>query len=158
MNTINITKQNAIKAWHTANADMKKVLEDLFGAEVITAKEIPEHINTWEDILWITGASANDYQLRPGETDDELAYRQAKLIAFAYNGNKVTSLSQTRYYPWGELKNNDQHPSGFALSCLGYVYWFTNSTVGVRLCFSNPDHPEDAFKKFKSIYERLQIF
>jgi hypothetical protein len=158
METINISPQNVIKAYNQAeNADVKQVLENLFGADAVKPKDMRERINDWDDILIITGALAQDFHLRRGETDDELAYRQAKQIAFAYNGNKVASLEEYRYYPWANLVKDSSKPSGFALSCDGCVDWDTDSRVGVRLCFSKSDHAKDAFKKFTPIYERLQI-
>jgi hypothetical protein len=158
MSTINITKQSAIKAWSEADNIGKKLLENLLGEDAVKPKDMRERINTWEDVLSITGASSVEYLPRHLETDDEFAYRQAKLIAFAYNGNKVASLDEYRYYPWANLVKDSSKPSGFALSYDGCVIWTSYSFVGVRLCFSNSDHAKDAFKKFTPIYERLQIF
>lgn len=157
MQTVNITTANAIKAWNSATESEKKLIENLVGEDVVKPKDIRERINTWEDVLALSGESAFNYLPRHLETDDELAYRQAKLIAFVYNGNKVASLNQNRYYPWANLVKPKDAGSGFALSYDDYGRWNANSTVGVLLCFSNSDHPEDAFKKFRSIYERLQI-
>lgn len=160
MQTVTIKKQNAFKAYQAADAAGKKMLETLLGAESVKPTDIRELINNWSDILRLTGADPDDYFLRPGETDDELANRQSKLIAKAYNqGEELDPANpkQPKYYPWHEVVKDDSKPSGFGLSYDGFAYWNSFSTVGVRHCFVRADDAIDAGKKFIEIYERQKI-
>lgn len=152
---IKLTDANAREIYPTAPAEIKRMLEDSFPTGFFSMN-ITDRIQGWADILSITGANAEDYQLRPGETDDELAYREGKLISLAYNG-KILSLEQDRHFPYHLIIKDPSKPSGFALSYYYYVYWYTNSSVGVRLCFDSPDKAIDAGNKFIPIYERLKI-
>ena len=143
-----------------ADANIQKMLESSFGGKEFFNQKITDRIQTWNDILFITGENANDYKLRPGETDDELAYRQAKLIALAYNEGKLLdagNTNQNKYFSWHRIVKDASKPSGFGLSCDDYVNWLTYSNVGVRLCFFDPNNSVDAGKKFNEIYERLKI-
>lgn len=156
MEALSINKENAIKAYYAANESEKKLLENLFGKEQFVVTDICERIKGWEDILNISGVSPSKFQLRPDETDDELAYRQAKLIATVYNQGTVLdpmNPSQRKYFAWHKIDPN----SGFGLSFRGCDSWNSYTVVGVRLCFAKIEHAGDAGKKFIEIYSRLKI-
>lgn len=157
---LQITKENALKAYNAGCPDVKAVLENLFPAGTFKPKNIRDEINDWNDILRLSGANADDYKFRPGETDDELAYRQGKLIATVYNQGTFldpANTNQYKYYPWHKITKDSSKPSGFGLSCHFCAYWHSGSGVGVRLCFANEYDAIDAGKKFIEIYERLKI-
>ncbi len=153
---LQIQRVQAISAYNKANQQEKTLLENLFGKERLLSSDISELINGWEDILLLSGRDAKEFELRPGETDDELAYREAKLVALVYNGGKIPeamNTKQNKYFPWHQIDKN----SGFGLAYDDYDGWDSISGVGVRLCFLESKHAVDAGKKFLSIYSRLKI-
>jgi hypothetical protein len=160
METLQITKENALKAYNSGCPDVKKVLENLFDPKTFVQQKIADRVSGWNDIIVISKADPKDYTLRPGESDDELAYRQAKLIAFVYNEGSILDAGNTnqyKYYPWHKIEKDSSKPSGFGLSCGGCGLWDSGSRVGVRLCFKKESDAIDAGKKFIDIYERLKI-
>lgn len=157
MDTIQITKENAIKAYNGGCNDVKNALTNLFGAALFVQEKITDKIKGFADILSISGIDSKTFDLRPGETQDELAHRKIKLIAQVYNEGTVLDAGNTgqyKYYPWFEIVKDASKPSGFGLSCHDYVYWSTDTDVGSRLCFKSGALAADAGKKFLDIYEQ----
>lgn len=66
-----------------------------------------------------------------------------------------TNLDQTKYQPVFEVNATDEKKSGVGLSYRGYAYWFTASSVGVRLCFEDRDTAKFFGETFKNLYEDL---
>lgn len=67
---------------------------------------------------------------------------QLSIIAEALNEKKLpdyTDWNEVKYFPWFEVKADKKRPSGFGLSCDDFGFWYTNSYVGVRLCFKERD-------------------
>ncbi len=88
---------------------------------------------------------------KPGDTPDEIAYKQIKLIAEVYNeGTVLDSMDtkQIKYYPWHEIDKG----SGVGLSFDIFAFWYSYSTVGVRLCFENYDLAEYFGKQFIDLH------
>ena len=155
MEQLEVLKKNAIAAYKATDKEGKKLLSNLFGGKVFSEK-IADRVNGWQDILDISGRNAKEYELREGETGDELAYRQAKLIAEVYNqGDKLDAMdtNQYKYYPWHKITPG----SGFGLSYHDFADWGTGSDVGVRLCFVRSEDAVDAGQKFIEIYSRLKV-
>jgi hypothetical protein len=155
MDTLQIKKENAVSAFKAADQSGKKLLTNLFGKKVLSEK-ITDWIGTFSDIIELAGEAPENYNLRPGETDDELAYRQAKLVADVLNEGTILDpfdTNQYKYFPYAKIDKS----SGFGLSCNGYDSWHTNTTVGVRLCLKSADLAEFAFKTFPDIYSRFLI-
>jgi hypothetical protein len=160
MQVLEIDLATAKKLYPNADTSFKNMLEESFTKAALVPPVITNLVNGWDDILKISGKDAKEFELREGETDDELAYRQAKLIASVYNGDTVLDASDTdqyKYYPWHKIVRDSSKPSGFGLSYNVCVNWHSASNVGVRLCFANENHAIDAGKKFIEIYERLKI-
>ena len=147
MSEIKVDKQQALKAYGSASAATKKVLEGLFGKENLK-HSITERIKTFED-------ACKELKLDPktaiSKTDtlDEVAYKKLKIIARALNQGwkpDYTNGNQGKYYPWFEYKKG----SGFS-----FFFVFCNDTdsrVGSRLCFETEQLAEYAGKQFQSIY------
>ena len=158
MQTIKLSEANARSMYPTASKEIKQLLEDSFGKEFFTAK-IRDLVNGFDDILRLSGKTMNDIA-KPGDTDDEIAYKQIKLIAEVYNNGRTLDAGNTnqwKYYPWHEVVKDASKPSGFGLAYYGYGVWFSYSNVSVRLCFVDKDDAIDAGKKFIDIYEKLKI-
>jgi hypothetical protein len=155
METLQIEKINAIKAFNNADEKGKALLVNLFGEKNLS-QTISDRVNGWDDIIAIAGVISEDYELRIGETADELAYRQWKLITLVYNEGEVLDAKnkyQYKYYVWAIIDPN----SGVGLSLNGVFNWNTNTHVGVRLCFKREADARDAFNKFSHIYAAMQI-
>jgi hypothetical protein len=154
--TIEITQENALKALSLASKEMQPVLKALFGGDV-KPKPITERVKTFEDIESIAGVKLSK---RSDETDDEFAYRQAKLIAKVYNEETVLNpadRSQYKYFPWFKITDDKLHPSGVGLSCDVCDDWSAAADFGVRLCFKSAQLAIDAGQKFAHIYCKLLI-
>src|ERR1035437_7417544 len=103
MEKLKITLEKAIEAYKNADTNGKKLLEDLFGKEKFSTKSIIERVQSIEDIYLISGKRLVK---RNEDTDDEFAYRQAKLIAEVYNEGTVLDpmdTNQNKYYPWHKI-------------------------------------------------------
>lgn len=160
---LKINSEDAIIAYKNADASGKALLIDLFGRhnEIFGPQKITDRIQGWNDILEITGAHAEAYQLRPGEEIDELAYRQAKLISTAYNEGKeirLTDTTQKKYFAWYYIVKDSSHSSGFGLSFGGVGYVGSDTVVASRLCFVDEVCAKDAAIKFgNTVYANLLI-
>ncbi len=151
MTTLKLDEQTARRLYPTASAEFKELLEKNFGKPFFSMK-ISDMVNSFDDILRLSGKTMADLQ-KSGDEDDEVAYKQAKLIALVYNGGELLPGSDTnvyKYFPWHKV-------SGSGLSFDGYDDWYSYSAVGVRLCFKNSADAIDAGKKFIDIYTRLKI-
>lgn len=158
MQTLKIDEGKAFNLYPAASPEFKQMLEDIFGKEFFTRK-ITDRVKTFEDILSISGRTMQSL-ISPGDTEDEVAYKQAKLIAEVYREGVVLNAGDTKqykYYPWHEVVKNIDKPSGFGLSFDDFDLWHSVSIVGVRLCFDTSEKAIDAGKKFIDIYEKLKI-
>lgn len=154
MQTIQLSEANARKMWGTASSEIKQLLTDSFGEDFFKQK-ITERVKNFFNVLDIAGKTMEDIA-KPGDTPDEVAYKQAKLIAEVYNEGTVIDpmdTNQIKYYPWHKIN----HSSGFGLSCSDCDLWSTHTAVGSRLCFKSSDLAIDAGNKFIEIYATLKI-
>ncbi|MGE9312846.1 hypothetical protein ACLOAU_14455 [Niabella sp. CJ426] len=154
MKTLQLPEANARKMWVAASPEIKNLLTDSFGADFFN-QSITDRVKDFNDILDISGKSMADIS-RPGDTPDEVAYKQAKLIAEVYNEGTVLDpmdTTQYKYYPWHKIDKS----SGFGLSYADYDGWLTRTRVGSRLCFKSSSLAIDAGKKFIEIYAALKI-
>ena len=146
--TLQITKDNAIKAWNNGCGDVKKVLENLFGSESFKPKSIMDQVKTFEDACRILNLDPVTV-LGVGLSPDELAYRKLKVIARALNQDWTpdwTNANQYKYYPWFDLS------SGSGLRYFGCDVRRSGSSVGSRLCFKSRELAEYAGTQFIDIY------
>lgn len=118
--------------------------------------KITDRIKTFEDACDILGLDplksipysepAND---REKATN---AYAKLDIIAEALNEGWKPDWSdsdQDKYNPYFT------HRSGFGLSCCGYDYWHSGTTVGSRLCYSSRELAKYAGTQFEEIYREL---
>ena len=130
--TIEIKKTNVIAAFKSATAEGKALLTKLFGKNSLYEK-ITDRIQTFADVEELSGEKVIR---NSGETDDEFAYRQIKLIAKVLNEGWIpdwTNQNLYKYVPYFK------HKSGFGLSCYDAHGWNTYSFVGSRLCFKSAE-------------------
>ena len=148
METLQITKENALKAYHNGCADVKNVLSNLFGKETFVPLNIMDRVKTADDAFKIKGITIGSI-VNDNDTPDEIAYKILKVIVQVLNEGWVPDWkndNQYKYYPWFDMS------SGSGLSCGGYGDRASASTVGSRLCFKSAELAEYAGKQFLKEY------
>ncbi|WP_119792075.1 hypothetical protein [Flavobacterium anhuiense] len=136
METLQISKMDAIKAHDEATSKGKLLLENLLG-KAIFLKSIKERIKSFDDVLLELNIVRSDFDLsNHGLESDEVAYRKAKLVAKVFNEGWIpdwTNSSEYKYFPWFKMGS----PSGVGFSYYCYVSRVTSSDVGSRLAFKS---------------------
>lgn len=94
-------------------------------------------------------------------TDDELAYRELKLVVKALNQSDgkpwepdYSNWDERKYYPWPDVDTSDGNKAGSGFSDGGYYYDYADTFVGSRLCFKSRELCQYAFNQFNDIYKR----
>lgn len=157
METLSITKENALTAYKEANEKGKTLLVNLFGKETFAKARFSSYkdIKTFEDAMEYLGAEdallkeyAAVHALVPA---DVKAYYKLRIIAKAINGGVVMNDSDknvVRYYPFF---NATESNSGFSYGL--YYGWSSITYVPSRLCFLDSDRSIYAGKQFTDIYK-----
>lgn len=129
-NNLKVKKENALIAYEAADEKGKKLLADLFPGQIVPIG-IHERIKngeviSFEDILADQGITDQKFANSiVYDTDDEAAYKRAKLISLAINKTPLTD-SETWYTPYFTRSG-----SGFSFSYTGR--WNTDSDVGAHI-------------------------
>ncbi|MPL54934.1 hypothetical protein SDC9_00400 [bioreactor metagenome] len=152
--TLEITRQAAIKAHDEASTKGKTLLENLFGKRVFQ-KDIKERIKTFDDVIRELGDDPEEFKnaISIMEEPDEIAYVKLKLIAKALNEGWTPDWSNgewDKWYPW--FKMDDSSFAG-RFSFGGAVNQLSHSLVGSRLCFKSKDLATYAGTQFLDIYK-----
>jgi hypothetical protein len=154
METLKIKKDDALKAFEQGSRKEKDFLNNLFGEKTFQ-RNVMERIKTMEDVLLDNEFDHDSFLNKycPGLTDDEIAYKQIKLITKSLNEGwepDWTNSSEGKYYPWFDLSEGS---SGFR--CYDFGRWGTLSDVGSRLCFKSKELAEYAGKQFTDVYNKF---
>ena len=117
--------------------------------------DILDIINTFDDVLeWHGFAKKTFYSNCHGLEDDEIAYRELKLITKCLNefrnGEKLDPNGR-----WYTPYFNRNAGSGFA--SVDYDDWLSDACVGERLSYKEARLAIGAGKKFPEIYKRFMI-
>lgn len=91
--------------------------------------------------------------------DEKAMTAHAKLVIIARAANRLanggkewkpdwTNYNQWKYYPWFDLSGGS---SGFRFNV--FVYWYSNSYVGSRLCFISSEVATYIGKQFIKLYK-----
>ena len=152
--TLEITRQAAIKAHDEASTKGKTLLENLFGKRVFQ-KDIKERIKTFDDVIRELGDDPEEFKNAISIMDepDEIAYVKLKLIAKALNEGWTPDWSNgewDKWYPWFKM---DDFSSAGRFSFDGAGYRISASSVGSRLCFKSKDLATYAGTQFLDIYK-----
>lgn len=152
--TLEITRQAAIKAHDEASTKGKTLLENLFGKRVFQ-KDIKERIKTFDDVIRELGDDPEEFKnaISIMEEPDEIAYVKLKLIAKALNEGWTPDWSNgewDKWYPWFNM--NDSSSAG-RFSFNDAVNLISASDVGSRLCFKSKDLATYAGTQFLDIYK-----
>lgn len=152
METLTISKENALKAFNDAGEKDKQFLSDLFGKKVF-AKNIMEKIQTLQDALDYTGETLESFNKRTQyDADHEKAYKELCIISLALNEGKRMDYSNTKvykYYPYFYAAG-----SGSGFSCGDYDCDGVDSHVGSRLCVDTSEKAAYMGKQFIKTFDR----
>ena len=152
--TLEITRQAAIKAHDEASTKGKTLLENLFGKRVFQ-KDIKERIKTFDDVIRELGDEPEEFKnaISIMEEPDEIAYAKLKLIAKALNEGWTPDWSNgewDKWYPWFDM---DDSSSAGRFSFDGAGDQRSGSGVGSRLCFKSEELADYAGTQFLDIYK-----
>ena len=152
--TLEITRQAAIKAHDEASSKGKTLLENLFGKRVFQ-KDIKERIKTFDDVIRELGDDPEEFKnaISIMEEPDEIAYVKLKLIAKALNEGWTPDWSNgewDKWYPWFKM---DDSSSAGRFSFYVAVDLSSDSSVGSLLCFKSKDLATYAGTQFLDIYK-----
>ena len=157
--TLEITRQAAIKAHDEASTKGKTLLENLFGKRVFQ-KDIKERIKTFDDVIREPGDDPEEFKnaISIMEEPDEIAYVKLKLIAKALNEGWTPDWSNGEWDKWYPWFNMDDSSSAGRFSFDGAAYQRSNSSVGSRLCFKSRELSNYAGNQFEDIYRKVFIY
>lgn len=154
METLQIEKGNAVKAYNSATKLQKQLLENMFGAETFKVKKtgpITERVKTFEDACNEAGIDLAGFSLScAGLEKDEVAYRKLKIIRNVLNeGWKPNwdNSNEYKYFPYFDMRS----ASGFSRSSCDR--WSSAADAGSRLCFKSRDLAIYAGQQFLDIYK-----
>ena len=151
--TLEITKEAAIKAHDEASSKGKTLLENLFGKRVFQ-KDIKQRVTCLDDALRELGKDKLDFEAScVGLSEDEVAYKMLKVIAAALNEGWTPDWSNgewDKWYPWFKM---DASSSAGRFSFVVSVNRNSVSAVGSRLCFKSKDLATYAGTQFLDIYK-----
>ena len=145
-----LTKEKA-KKLHPSMPDwFKEELEEAFGKESFRKLNWKD-IKTFEDACKALDIDP-DAVCCDVDTSDEVAYKMLKVIVLAINNGwkpDWSNTNQRKWYPWFNLS------SGFGFDASDYVYDYSITYVGSRLCFESEEKSDYAGKQFLEIYRQF---
>ena len=151
--TLEVTKQNAIKAYKEADSKGKELLENLYGKEVFNQK-ITDRVKIFEDaceVLGIGTSIPNVDNLRKKDRASVIAQYKLLVIIEALNEGWTPNWdnnNEYKYYPYFDIRNNTPVFDY-------YNGWFTNSRTSSRLCLKTSALAEYCGKQFIDLYKDL---
>lgn len=153
MKTIEITVDNAVKAYELGTEKQKEFLKNLLGEDVFV-KDIRDRIKNMDDVYRLNGTTEEEFNKKwDGFASHEIGNAKEILIAAAYNEGKLPDFSNPNQKKC-TLVFSMGSPSGGGFSYLDYGHWGTASRIGSRLVFLSYDNDMDAAKKFLPEYKQ----
>jgi hypothetical protein len=158
METLPVSKKNAVKAFREADQKGKALLKNLFGESPFN-ESITDRVKTFKDACEELGIipdqmhKIHDIALVE-DAKSIIAYAKLCIITRALNeGWKPdwSNSNETKFYPWFEFK------SGVGFSFDDYGDRFSDTVVGSRLCFKSRELAEYAAKQFNDLYNEFFI-
>jgi len=153
METLQIKKEDALKAHLNAKPNGKKLLENLFGEKVFI-KKVTDRIRTIDDVLEDNNITHKEidkmFENAPGHLKHQYI---AELLCKSLNEGWVPDWNndnQYKYYPWFKMGSS-------AFRCDGYDYWNSSSDVGSRLCFKSSELARFAGEQFTDLYKKFML-
>jgi hypothetical protein len=153
METIQIDKLKALKAYNESDPDGKKLLELLLGDQLVL--NITDRVKSFEEACKVLGIKPEDVlhsahsEYLKKDIDSVNAYMQLIVITRALNEGwepDWNNEDEYKYYPWFYFNK-----PGFRLDSVGCNYFSSN--VGSRLCFRSEELAQYAAKQFLDLYK-----
>jgi hypothetical protein len=151
METLQIKKEDAIKAFDSATKNQKELLINLFGKKTFL-KSVQERIKTMDDVYSELGVTSDEYSNIPFYVK---AFIKVCQIAESLNEGWQPDWSNSneyKYYPWF---SNFVSGSGFA--CDDYGCNDSDTSIGSRLCFKTEELAQYAGKQFEKEYNEYLL-
>ena len=159
--TLEITRQAAIKAHDEASTKGKTLLENLFGKRVFQ-KDITERVKSIEDAIRELGN--NDVEVIQlnrmksiGLQNHIIGNQELIVIAKALNEGWQPDWqndNEYKYFPWFDMDNSS---SAGRFSFHGADVQLSHSYVGSRLCFKSEELADYAGTQFLELYRELFV-
>lgn len=153
---IQISKDNALKAYQQADESGKKLLVGLFGGDTFNFS-VTDRVKTFKDACKELSINPDDYLqvqlitgMDPADTRSIQAYAKLTIVIRALNEGWIPDWNNDdkyKYYPWFEMD-----ASGSGLVFDNYGDWDTGAGAGSRLCFKSSDLAKYAGETFKDLY------
>lgn len=151
--TLEIKKDDALKAHENATSKGKELLENLLGKKTFLKKPM-DRIKTIEDILEDNGLTSEEVDKMFEKAPEHLKYQFiAELLCKSLNEGWVPDWENNKwdkYFPWFVMGS-----SGFRY--YDYGRWYTDSRVGSRLCFKSRELAKYAGQQFEDLYKKFMI-
>ena len=155
METIEITKSNAKKAYNEATGEAKKAILNLVGSKNLDLK-LTDRLNSFEDCCKELGIDPDEVVpfKNPCNKDQISINAYAKLIVII-NAHREgwepdwENSNQEKSLPWFEYKTTH---SGFCFSYADCHRWGKDTIVAARLYLPTSELAISVGKKFESIY------
>ena len=125
METLNVTKENAIKAFQSADRKGRKLLQNLFGEKTFIT-DIKERVKTFDDVL----AEANVRGEGLNSLDRLILIHRVFQQGKAYEPHNP---NQKKWFPVFDLIKSSSNPSGFRFFRSFYTGTGTDSVLGSLL-------------------------
>ena len=151
--TLEVTKQNAIKAYREADSKGKELLENLYGKEVFNLK-ITDRVKSFEDACEVLGIKPYlpdvSYLRRKDQASIIAQYKLSVVVEVLNEGwtPDWNNISEYKYYPWFNMKDN-------TLFFGNYGYWHTISSVSSHLCLRTSELATYCGTQFIELYKDL---
>ncbi len=144
-----ITKETAKKIYETAPSFFKEQLESEFGKNTFKKLKFTD-IKTYDDAC--EALEVDSRVCGVNDTEDEIAYKQLKVITRAINQGWKPDWNNTyqkKWYPYFNLR------SGFGFSGSGYDFGCADAHVSSRLCFESQEKANYAGNQFLELYKQF---
>ena len=160
MNTLEITKEAAVKAHSEASTKGKTLLENLFGKNVFL-KDVQDRIMSIDDAVQELGEDDPEVQelfklQEAGITSHVLYTQMLVVITKALNEGWTPDWSNGNWDKWFNWFNMSSSSAG-RFSFHSSVNRNSGSHCGSRLCFKSRELAEYAAKQFLQVYEKSFI-
>jgi len=157
MQTLEITKEAALKAHNEASVKGKTLLENLFGKKTFQTK-IQDRIKTIDDAVKELGDNDPEViqylKLEAAGISGHILYTQMLVvITKALNEDWTPDWHNGNWDKWYNWFNMSSSSSGrFSFYCSDYRLSYSN--CGSHLCFRSKELAQYAAKQFIDIYEK----
>ncbi len=149
MKTLQIDENEAKKLYKDVSDEFKTLLEDTFGKDFF--KFDFKDIKTFED-AWLVLEKTGDPNEYLQGTDDEVAYKQLKLITEAINNGWVADWNDHCQEKHVLFLNGENY---FVLRTTGVISLYTPMGIPPRFCFETAEKAEYAGRTFTDLYKRF---